>query len=45
MFQWLSLTRMSVAPAASAPSIAAFVSPTIRSTAPGSAVVGSVGSG
>ena len=32
MFQWLSLTRMSVAPAASAPAIAAFVSPTISST-------------
>jgi hypothetical protein len=35
MFQWLSLTRMSVAPAASAPSIAAFVSATIRSTETG----------
>ena len=32
MFQWLSFTRMSVAPAARAPAIAAFASPTMRST-------------
>ncbi len=35
MFQWLSLTRTSVAPAASAPSMAALVSATISSTEAG----------
>jgi len=32
---WESFTRMSVAPAAAAPSMAAFASPTISSTAAG----------
>ena len=32
---WLSLTSTSVAPAANAPSIAAFASPTINATAAG----------
>ena len=46
MFQWLSLTRMSVAPASSAPSIAALVSPIMSAADAGYRMsFGFVGSG